>query len=47
MIHSEKLEETKIWQAYQGKVPFGSERGSWVKEVYKTAVKYLLDVQEE
>lgn len=32
MIHSEKLEETKLWQIYQEKVDLDKKRSDWVKE---------------
>lgn len=44
-MHSEKLEETRLWQVYQKKNIPGSKRAGWVKEVYEAAVKYLLDVR--
>ena len=45
MAHSEKLEETALWQTYQGKISTNEKRGSWVKEVYEAAAKYMLDVR--
>lgn len=45
MIHSKKLEETALWKSYQEKVVSESARENWVKEVYETAVKYMLDVR--
>lgn len=44
-MHSEKLEKTALWQAYQKKNLSGRKREAWVKEVYEAAVKYLLDVR--
>lgn len=46
MIHSEKLEETALWQIYQGKISKNEKRSSWVKEVYEAAAKYMLDVRQ-
>lgn len=46
MAHSEKLEETALWQIYQGKISTNEKRSSWVKEVYEAAAKYMLDVRQ-
>lgn len=46
MVHSEKLEETILWKTYQEKITSGSKRGTWVKEIYETSAKYLLDVRQ-
>lgn len=45
MVHSNKLEETKLWKSYQEKTVLCEERSRWVKEVYEAAAKYLLDVR--
>ena len=46
MVHSEKLEETKLWESYLGKISSSDKRSSWVKEVYDSAVKYMMDVRK-
>ena len=46
MVHSEKLEETALWQIYQRKISTDKKRSSWVKEVYEAATKYMLDVRQ-
>lgn len=46
MAHSEKLEETALWQSYQRKISTNEKRSSWVKEVYEAAAKYMLDVRQ-
>ena len=45
MNHSKKLEETALWKGYQRKLTPDNVRGSWVREVYEAAVKYMLDVR--
>ncbi len=45
MIHSGKLEETKLWQAYKEKVGSGGRRGGWTEEIYRAAAEYLKDVR--
>ena len=45
MVHSEKLEETVLWRHYHDKLPSNDKRGSWVKEIYEAASKYLMDVR--
>ncbi len=46
MVHSEKLEETKLWQAYRQKVSSNEKRSGWVKDVYQAAAKYMVDVRQ-
>lgn len=46
MVHSEKLGETVLWRVYQEKISPNEKRSSWVKEVYETAVMYMMDVRQ-
>ncbi len=46
MVHSKTLEETALWKSYQKKVTSERTRGNWIKEVYETAVKYMIDVRQ-
>lgn len=46
MVHSEKLEETALWQNYQRKISTNEKRSNWVKEVYEAAAKYMQDVRQ-
>lgn len=46
MIHSEKLEETLLWQIYQEKCASDDKRRVWVKEIFKTAEECLFDVRQ-
>ena len=41
MIHSKKLEETLLWQIYQGKCASDDKRRVWVKDIFEKAVEYL------
>lgn len=45
MTHSKILKDTALWQAYQSKVLSDEKRRSWIKEVYESAVTYMLDVR--
>lgn len=45
-MKSKKLDETALWQSYQGKDTNGGERKKWVEKVYEAAVKYLLGVRD-
>ena len=45
MVHSKILDKTALWKSYQDKIPPGSTRGDWVKEVCEAAAKYMLDVR--
>jgi hypothetical protein len=46
MVHSEKLEEAKLWQAYRQKVSSNEKCSGWVKDVYQAAAKYMVDVRQ-
>ncbi|MCI8365114.1 MAG: hypothetical protein HFG34_09230 [Eubacterium sp.] len=45
-MHSKKLEDTMLWNAYQAKNNSDDRRSLWVKEIYEAAAKYLLDVRK-
>jgi hypothetical protein len=45
MTHSKELEETVLWKEYEKKASAGSERCTWVKNVYEYATDYLKDVR--
>lgn len=47
MEHSEKLEDTVLWQVYQKELSSDNERIVWVKKVYEAAVAYLKDVRQD
>lgn len=45
MTHSKELEESVLWKEYEKKASAGSERRTWVKNVYEYATDYLKDVR--
>lgn len=45
MIHSKRLEKTRLWKTYQEKVISDSRRSDWVQEVYDAVVNYMKDVR--
>ncbi|MDE7354492.1 MAG: hypothetical protein K2O06_15790 [Acetatifactor sp.] len=47
MRHSEKLEDTLLWQGYCKKAAQNREKIAWVEKVCKAAVAYLNDVRQE
>lgn len=46
MAHSKKLEDTKLWKAYQKKLRSDKERTGWVKEVCSAAEASLKAVRQ-
>lgn len=45
MEHSKRLEDTELWKAYNSKNISDKRRNVWIREVYDTAIKSLLDVR--